>query len=121
MFILQGILKAESQEKTLIYILVREQGYGRKIADFFDLPVSPIQKQLLKLENAGVLMSKRIGTTLCFEFNPRYPFLEPLKELLKAALKAYPPELKKELVMQRDRPRHSRKPANYINPTTKYT
>ncbi len=116
MFLLQGILKAESQEKTLIYILTREQGYGREIAEFFGLPVSPIQKQLLKLEDTGVLISKRIGTTLSFEFNPRYPFLEPLRALLKAALKAYPSEIKKSLIMKRDRPRNSRKPVEYTSP-----
>ena len=37
MFVLNGILRAESQEKILVYLLVRETGYGKAIAEFFDL------------------------------------------------------------------------------------
>ncbi|WP_422444582.1 MULTISPECIES: winged helix-turn-helix domain-containing protein [unclassified Endozoicomonas] len=114
MFMLNGILSGKSQESVLLFILVRERGYGREIAEFFDLPVSQVQKQLIKLEDAGILVSKRIGKTLCFEFSPRYAFIAPLKELLKAVLKAYPEQLRSKLVMNRSRPRKSTKPTEYL-------
>ena len=37
MFVLKGILRAESQEKILLYLLARESGYGKAIAEFFSL------------------------------------------------------------------------------------
>jgi DNA-binding MarR family transcriptional regulator len=114
MFMLNGILSGKSQECVLLFILVRKQGYGREIAEFFNLPASQIQKQLVKLENSGVLVSKRIGRTLCFEFSPRYAFLTPLKEMLKAVLKAYPEQQRTALIMERGRPRKSTKPIEYV-------
>jgi hypothetical protein len=44
MFVLKGILRAESQEKILLYLLVRESGYGKAIAEFFGLSTNSVQK-----------------------------------------------------------------------------
>ncbi len=37
MFILKGILRAETQEKILIYLLTRKTGYSKAIAEFYEL------------------------------------------------------------------------------------
>jgi predicted transcriptional regulator len=105
MFILKGILRAESQEKILIYLLVRERGYGKAIAEFFDCPPNPIQKQLFRLEKEGVLVSHSLGRMREYQLNPRYAFYTPLKNLLKATLQAYPGKLRNALAMERRRPR----------------
>lgn len=110
MFILKGVLRAESQEKVLIYLLVRGNGYGKNIAEFYGVPTNPIQKQMARLEEDGVIVSHLIGKVRNYELNPRYPFLEPLKGLLKTALEAYPPELLQRLMVQRVRPRQAGKP-----------
>lgn len=110
MFILKGILRAESQEKILIYLLLRECGYGKGIAEFFGVPVNPIQKQLARLEQDGVVVSELIGKVRNYQLNPRYAFYAPLKILVKAAISAYPPEQISELVVQRKRPRQAGKP-----------
>jgi predicted transcriptional regulator len=113
-FILKGILRAESQENILMYLLVREKGYGKAIAEFFDCPPNPIQKQLQKLEEDGVLVSRTIGKLREYELNPRYAFISPLKELLKAGLQAYPDDLRNNLAMERRRPRAAGKPINLV-------
>jgi hypothetical protein len=110
MFVLKGVLRAETQEKILLYLLVRERGYSRGIADFFEVPTNPIQKQLARLESDGVVASRLIGNIRSFELNPRYPFLDPLKQLLKTALAAYPQKLVSALMVQRTRPRQAGKP-----------
>ncbi|MYM64480.1 winged helix-turn-helix domain-containing protein [Pseudomaricurvus sp. HS19] len=110
MFILKGILRAESQESVLIYLLLRGSGYSKAIADFYGAATNPVQKQLARLEADGVVVSQLIGKVRNYELNPRYPFLEPLKALLKAAVEAYPPELKNALLVQRKRPRQAGKP-----------
>lgn len=109
MFVLKGVLRAETQEKILIYLLLRGNGYGKSIAEFYDIPASPVQKQLERLAGDGVIASQNIGKVRIFELNPRYPFLEPLKALLKAAVEAYPQETVNKLLVQRTRPRQTGK------------
>ncbi|MBU2884993.1 winged helix-turn-helix domain-containing protein [Gilvimarinus agarilyticus] len=110
MFILKGLLRAESQENTLVYLMLRGEGYARAIASFYDIPVNPVQKQLARLEAYGVIVSEQIGRVRNYRLNPRYPFMEPLTALLKAAVAAYPAELKSRLLVQRTRPRQAGKP-----------
>ncbi|RYG15408.1 MAG: ArsR family transcriptional regulator [Chitinophagaceae bacterium] len=110
MFLLKGVLRAETQEKALIYLLLRGSGYAKNIAEFYDVPVNPIQKQLARLEEDGVVVSQLIGKVRSYELNPRYIFIDPLKELLKAAVAAYPTEVRDQLLVQRTRPRQAGKP-----------
>lgn len=114
MFILKGLLRAETQEKVLIYLLLRGDGYGKSIAEFYGVPTNPIQKQLARMETDGVIVSQLIGTVRRYELNPRYPFMEPLKQLLKAAIEAYPTALKNDLMVQRNRPRQAGKPLERV-------
>ena len=109
MFILKGILRAESQEKILIYLLVREKGYGNNIAEFYGFSKNAIQKQLARLEEDSLIIGESIGKVRQYQLNPRYAFYAPLKSLLKSAVEAYPPGISKELAMTRTRPRKSGK------------
>jgi predicted transcriptional regulator len=109
MFILKGVLRAESQERILLYLLVRETGYASEIASFFCTSNNPIQQQINKLEEDGVVISQSIGRTKEYRLNPRYPFYSSLKEMLKAALKAYPKQVRTDLLIVRGRPRKSGK------------
>src|SRR3990167_9548609 len=109
MFILKCILRAESQENVLVYLLLRDSGYGKSIAEFYGVPTNPVQKQLARLEADGVVVSQLIGKVRNYQLNPRYPFIEPLKALLKIAVEAYPPELKNALLVRRTRPRQAGK------------
>lgn len=107
---LTPLLGSESSERVLIFLLTRENGYAREIAQFFDANLYAIQKQLDKLEAGSVLVSKTVGRTRLYQFNPRYPFLEELKSLLEKALSFYPEEVREELMMNRRRPRGRGKP-----------
>lgn len=117
MFVLKGLLRAETQEQILIYLLLRGNGYGRGIAEFYGIPASPVQKQLERLESDGVIASQVIGKVRNFELNPRYPFLEPLKALLKAAVAAYPQAVINQLMVQRTRPRQAGKALTPAKPS----
>ena len=99
-----------STERVLIFIFAREAGYARDIARFFDTDLYGLQKQLDKLETGGVLTSGLVGRTRVYQFNPRYPFLTELKQLLEKALSFYPLEEREKLVMNRRRPRRRDKP-----------
>jgi hypothetical protein len=109
-FMLRSLLGSESSERVLIFILARDEGYATEIARFFDVDLYAIQRQLDKLELGGVLVSRTIGRTRLYMFNPRYPFLRELKALLEKALSFYPDEVREKFVMNRRRPRRRGKP-----------
>ncbi|HNF93728.1 MAG TPA: hypothetical protein PLQ75_03670 [Anaerolineales bacterium] len=102
---IEVLLGSKNAERVLLYIFTREEGYAREIASFYNTDLKPIQMQLDKFEKGGVLVSRSIGRTRPYEFNPRYPFLNELKALLEKALSFYPAKEKEELQMNRRRPR----------------
>ena len=108
---LEPILGSVNAERVLVFLLARGEGYARGIARFFGADPDSIQKQLAKLEAGGVLISKELGRTVLYRFNPRYVFLPELKSLLERALEFYPAEERERLMFSRRRPRRRGKPA----------
>lgn len=102
---IESLLGSKNAERVLIYILAREEGYAREIASFYDADLKSIQMQLDKFEKSGVLVSREVGRTRPYVFNPRYPFLNEVKALLQKALSFYPEDEREKLVMNRRRPR----------------
>jgi hypothetical protein len=102
---IESLLGSKNAERVLIYILAREEGYAREIARFYRTDLKSIQRQLDKFEKSGVLVSRAVGRTRPYVFNPRYPFLNEVKALLAKALSFYPESEREELTMNRRRPR----------------
>lgn len=107
---LEELFGSKNRERVLQFILAHKEGYAKEISDFYGSSLDPIQKQLDRLEIAGILVSKKVGRTRLFMFNPRYAFLEELKALLQKAFEFYPPEEIERLSMVRKRPRRKGKP-----------
>ena len=110
MTMLDPILGSRDRERVLMFLSARREGYAREIARFFNSGLDPIQKQLEKLEVAGVLVSRSVGRTRLYVFNPRYAFLKELKTLLEKALTFYPADERERLLIVRRRPRRKDKP-----------
>ena len=104
------LIGSVNKERALIYLIARDRGYAREMARFFDAPLNPIQKALDGLERSGVLVSRSVGSTREYEFNPRYPLRDELRTLLEKALSLYPKDLRDELLVIRKRPRRKGKP-----------
>lgn len=102
---IEPLLGSKNAERVLMYIFAREEGYAREIAGFYNTDLKSIQNQLDKFERSGILASRSVGRTRPYVFNPRYPFLGELKNLLKKAFSFYSPEEQEELMMNRRRPR----------------
>lgn len=102
---LEPLLGSLSAERVLLFILAREEGYARDIARFYETDLYAIQKKLDKLETGGVLVSRLVGRTRLYIFNPRYPFVSELRSLLEKALSFYPANDQEKLLMNRRRPR----------------
>lgn len=107
---LESVLGSISCERVLIFLVARDEGYAREIATFYATSLAPVQKQLDKLEAGGVLVSKTVGRTRLYLFNPRYPFLAELQAFLSKALFFYEQELQSRLLLDRRRPRRRAKP-----------
>ena len=102
---IESLLGSKNAERVLIYIFAREEGYAREIASFYKTDLKSIQMQLDKFEKSGVLISRTVGRTRPYAFNPRYPFLNEVKALLGKALSFYSESEREELTMNRRRPR----------------
>ena len=63
-----------------------------------------------KLEAAAVLVSRSVGTTREYQFNPHYPARAELTALLNRALSLYPAKLRDKILLNRARPRAKGKP-----------
>lgn len=108
---LEGILGNATAEKVLLYLEQYQEGYAREIALTFDgLPVSMIQRQLQRLEAAGILVSQPKGRTRIFTWNPRFAFQGELRALLRKALRALPESERRRYFTHRRRPRRTGKP-----------
>jgi hypothetical protein len=110
MVMLEPVLGSLNCERVLLFLLAREEGYAREIARHFETDLAPIQKQLEKLEVGGILVSRLVGRTRLYAFNPRYPFMAELRALLAKALTFYPQGEQERLTLNRRRPRRASKP-----------
>lgn len=108
--VLEPLVGSENRERVLIFLKARGEGYAREIARFYDTDLFPIQDQLERLESGGVIVSRSVGRTVLYQFNPRYFLLNELEALLEKALYFYPKELREALLMNRRRPRRRGKP-----------
>jgi len=107
---LEDLFGSKNRERVLQFILANDQGYARQIADFYGSSIDPIQKQLERLEQGGILVSQTVGRTRLFMFNPRYAFRKELIALLEKARSFYPESEIERLIKQRKRPRRTGKP-----------
>jgi DNA-binding transcriptional ArsR family regulator len=107
---LEAILGNQTAERVLFYLQEHEEGYARQIAANFSAPLNAVQKQLRRLEDGGVLVSRSVGRTRVFTWNPRYPFQAPLRHLLNTAMEYLPESEIRTYYRQRQRPRRTGKP-----------
>lgn len=109
---LEAILGNRTAAAALLFIANYGSGYAREMARTYEIPLSAVQDQLQKLEAAGVLVSRTVGRTRLFEFNPRNPTASRLQNFLSAELKALPKSISEKYYQERRRPRRTGKPLN---------
>lgn len=89
-------------QKILLFLFVNGKCYGTQIHRLLKSPLTPIQKGLLRLERGGVITSFCEGKTRLYQFNPGYPLLEELENLLKKAFTLLPAEEKKNFYVAKE-------------------
>ena len=108
---LEILFGSKNAQRVLQYLNVRESGYIREIADFYEVSPSVIKKQLDKFEIAGIIVGRNFANIRIYELNKRYPLYSELIALLKKELTLYSDEERIKLVKKdRSRPRANNKP-----------
>jgi predicted ArsR family transcriptional regulator len=102
---LECLLGSLDAERTLLFLAARGEGYGRQIADFWQVSQTGIRLQLARLEQGGVLVHRATGRTLVYTWNPRWPFRDEIQALLNRALELLNDDLRQRLTEDRRRPR----------------
>jgi DNA-binding transcriptional ArsR family regulator len=107
---LEVLFGGKAAAKVLLFIENYGDGYAARIARTFEMPVSEVQKQLAKFERAGILVSRMVGTSRIYTWNPRDPALGSLRDLLRQTLEEGISEEKlQSYFRQRQRPRRKGK------------
>ncbi len=83
-------------ERVLFFLFVNERCYGTQLQSLLEIPLTPIQKALIRLEKNGVLKSHYEGKSRIYQFNPSFPLRWELEALLKKAYTLLPPSEKKQ-------------------------
>ena len=89
---LEAVLGSRSAAQVLLFLEAYGSGHALRIAKTYSVSVSPIQRQLRRLERRGILVSRTIGRTRLFEFNARNPTVRNLRRFLAAELDLIPEE-----------------------------
>ena len=93
---LDALFGNKNVQRILIFLFVNGKCYGTQLHRSFGIPLTPIQKALNRLEKGGLITSYSEGKTRLYQFNPSYPVLEELEQLLKKAYTLLPAHDKKD-------------------------
>ena len=108
---LEALFGGKAAARVLLFLENYGEGYARGIARTFDMPINEVQKQLWKFEQSGILVSRKIGTSRVYTWNPRDKALDGLRQLLRETLDWGIPESDiKRFYRERTRPRRGGKP-----------
>lgn len=106
---MEGIFASRSAAQVLLFLEAYGSGHALRIANTYEVSVSPIQRQLRRLEASGVLVSRLVGKTRLFEFDMRNPTVRNLRTFLAAELELMPEATVNQYYRQRQRPRRTGK------------
>lgn len=108
--VLEPVFGSRSAARVLLFLQNYGEGYATEIVKTFPgMSLSQAQRQLEKFEQGGVLVSRNIGRTRLYQWNPRSPVSKPLREMLESVLAVAPQEEQDRYFMQRRRPRRAGK------------
>ena len=107
--VLEAILGNRTAAWALLFLAAYGEGHSNRIATTYDLPVSVVRDQLVRLEANGVLVSRTVGRTRVFQFNERSPTARNLRGFLRTELDLLPESDVRRYFRQRQRPRRTGK------------
>ncbi len=101
---LVGLFGSKAAYQVLMYMENYDQGYASQISKTFGMSLSQVQKQLVKFEQLGLLVSRKEGSARVYYFK-RTPIVDELRRFLSSMLDVLPETTISEYYRQRRRPR----------------
>ena len=108
--VLAILFGSRAAEAGLLHLYHYGETYGRAIAADLEISLVSVQRQLEKLESAGVLVSKLVGRTRLYTWNPRSVVAKRVEDLVKVVYDGIPLRRRTQIFAQRRRPRAKGKP-----------
>lgn len=107
---LKALFGNETAAKLMLYLFHHGEAYASGAAKDLGLSLSPVQRQLGRFESAGFLVSKLLGATRVYSFNPKHPATRELRELIRVFYEGMPLKERERMFRVRRRPRRRGKP-----------
>lgn len=92
---LKGLCGNANIQKILLFLFVNNKCYGAQLQRLLKTPLTSLQNGFSRLEKGRIILSYCEGKTKLYQFNPAYPLLAELEQLLKRAYTLLPPQEKK--------------------------
>ena len=108
--VVEHIFGSLSAARVLLYLENYGSGYALGISKTFGMPLNAIQRQLIKFELCGLLVSRLVGNTREYTWNPRSVIVGSLRVFLREALATLDARETQEFYRERRRPRRVGKP-----------
>ncbi len=107
---LETIFGNRTTERIFLHLFHYNEIHVRGIAADYNSTATPFLRQLNRLENVGILVSREVGRTRLYRFNPKSPYVTPLKKLVEILYESIPLQERERIFHTRRRPRRKGKP-----------
>jgi DNA-binding transcriptional ArsR family regulator len=107
---LDAVFGNRTAGRLLLYLFHHGEAYARGVSRDLEISLSSVQRQLERFEGAGLLVSRRVGNTRLYTFDPRHPASGPLQDLVRVYYEALTIRERERLFPTRRRPRRKGKP-----------
>lgn len=114
--ILAELFGSRGAELTLLHLYHHGETYGRAVAADMGVSLLTIQRQLDKFERLGVLVSREIGRTRLYQWNPKSIIAKQVQELVRTIYDSIPLSQREAKFARRRRPRAKGKPVMIKRP-----
>jgi len=104
------ILGNRNAERVFLHIYHYGEIHASGISKDYGISLTPILNQLSRFENAGILVSREVGRTRLYAFNPKSAFTKCIKEMVQIQYDGIPLSEKEKIFGSRRRPRRKNKP-----------
>jgi hypothetical protein len=105
--VLEALFGNRTAAGVLLFLQCNGERHAQRIAKTFGCGLNMTQRQLKRLEEQGVLVSRHLGNMRLFSFIDRNPTVRNLRKLLEVELAALPEDDQQQYFRQRQRPRQS--------------
>lgn len=107
---LEQIFGNRTTERIFMHLFHYGEIHARGVANDYGSVVNPFVRQLNRLEDAGILVSRTVGRTRLYQFNPKSAFTNPIKKVIEVAYESIPLSERERIFHTRRRPRRKGKP-----------